>query len=98
MMNSTNEKPESLPVIAITMGDPTGIGPEVIAKALAREEVYKRCLPLVVGDVKRMETAVQITSSPMRVEQISNPAELSADRTKLYCLGVTALSSDLPFG
>jgi 4-hydroxy-L-threonine phosphate dehydrogenase PdxA len=30
-MNSTeNEKPESLPVIAITMGDPTGIGPEVI--------------------------------------------------------------------
>jgi 4-hydroxythreonine-4-phosphate dehydrogenase len=99
MMNSTeNEKPESLPVIAITMGDPTGIGPEVIAKALAREEVYKRCLPLVVGDVKRMETAVQITKSPLRVEQISDPAELTADRTKLFCLSVTALSSDLRFG
>jgi 4-phospho-D-threonate 3-dehydrogenase / 4-phospho-D-erythronate 3-dehydrogenase len=99
MMNSTeNKKPESLPVIAITMGDPTGIGPEVIAKALAREEVYKRCLPLVVGDVKRMETAVQITRLPMRVEQIRKPAELTADRTKLYCLGITALSSDLQFG
>ncbi len=92
-MNSTEkEKPESLPVIAITMGDPTGIGSEVIAKALVREGVYKRCLPLVVGDVKRMETAVQITKSPMRVEQISKPAELTADRTKLYCLGVTALA------
>ena len=98
-MNSTeNEQQESLPVIAITMGDPTGIGPEVIAKALAHKEVHERCLPLVVGDVKRMEAAIQITKSPLRVEQINDPAELTADRTKLYCLGVTALSSDLPFG
>jgi 4-hydroxythreonine-4-phosphate dehydrogenase len=98
-MNKTGSKnEESLPVIAITMGDPTGIGPEIIAKALTHPEVHERCRPLVVGDVKRMEKAIQITRSPLRVKEISNPAELKADRTKLYCIGVTALPTDLPFG
>lgn len=38
------------PIVAITMGDPAGIGPEVVLKALARPEVRKACHPLVVGD------------------------------------------------
>jgi 4-hydroxythreonine-4-phosphate dehydrogenase len=45
-----------------------------------------------------MKTAVQITKSPLRVEQIKNPDQVTTDRTKLFCLGVTALSADLPFG
>jgi 4-phospho-D-threonate 3-dehydrogenase / 4-phospho-D-erythronate 3-dehydrogenase len=98
-MNSTrNKNQKSLPVIAITMGDPAGIGPEVIAKALAHKEVHERCRPLVVGDVKRMEQAIQITKSALRVKEIGNPAELRADRTELDCIGVTALPQDLPFG
>src|SRR5258708_16375792 len=97
MSSAENGKQASLPVIAITMGDPAGIGPEVIAKALAHKEVHENCLPLVVGDLKRMETAVRITKSPFSVEQIYNPTGLKADRVKLYFLGVTALSADLPF-
>jgi 4-hydroxythreonine-4-phosphate dehydrogenase len=38
------------PVIAITMGDPAGIGPEIILKALNRSEVMEACCPLIVGD------------------------------------------------
>jgi 4-hydroxythreonine-4-phosphate dehydrogenase len=98
MNSAENEKQASLPVIAITMGDPAGIGPEVIAKALAHKEVHEKCLPLVIGDVETMETAVRITKSPLAVEQIDNAIELKADRTRLYCLGVTSLSADLPFG
>lgn len=37
------------PVLAITMGDPSGVGPEIILKALAREDVRASCAPLVVG-------------------------------------------------
>jgi len=37
------------PVIAVTMGDPAGIGPEIIAKALARAEITALCRPLVIG-------------------------------------------------
>jgi 4-hydroxythreonine-4-phosphate dehydrogenase len=98
MNGREKEKYESLPVIAITMGDPTGVGPEVIAKALAHKEVHERCLPFVVGDLQRMETAVQITKSPLQIERINGPNEIKAEPAKIYCLGVTELSPDLPFG
>lgn len=47
----------ALPLLAITMGDPSGIGPEVVLKALAHEQVYTRCRPLVVGDRRILERA-----------------------------------------
>ena len=37
------------PIIAIPMGDPAGIGPEIVAKALAREETFKIALALPRG-------------------------------------------------
>ena len=40
----------SRPIIAITMGDPAGIGPEIIMRSLAHGEVYAWCRPLVIGD------------------------------------------------
>lgn len=43
-----NEKP----IVGITMGDPAGNGPEITVKALAHEELYDRCRPIVVGDAK----------------------------------------------
>lgn len=46
---------EREPIIGITMGDPAGIGPEVIAKALLRPEIYSICSPLVIGDLTAME-------------------------------------------
>jgi 4-hydroxythreonine-4-phosphate dehydrogenase len=39
-----------LPIIGITMGDPSGIGPEIIIKALADRRIYKLCKPVVLGD------------------------------------------------
>jgi len=44
------QQKDKLPIIAITMGDPSGIGPEIIVKALSDEEVHKLCLPVIVGD------------------------------------------------
>ena len=41
------------------MGDPAGIGPEVIAKALAGREVQRLCLPLVIGSVPVMERTIK---------------------------------------
>lgn len=38
------------PIIAVTMGDPAGIGPEVVLGALATGDVYERCVPVVIGD------------------------------------------------
>src|SRR4029079_10644096 len=43
---------QSLPRIAITMGDPAGVGPEVVLKAVAEEEIQRHCLPIIVGDAQ----------------------------------------------
>ena len=49
------------PAIAITMGDPCGIGPEVVVKALADPRVYASCRPVVIGNTWAMNQAVRLT-------------------------------------
>jgi hypothetical protein len=65
----------SPPIIAITMGDASGIGPEIIMKALAREDVYAMCRPLVVGDAGRLREAGAIVGSRLRVAARATPGE-----------------------
>jgi 4-hydroxythreonine-4-phosphate dehydrogenase len=64
-----------LPIIGITMGDPAGVGPEIIIKALTDETLYRICTPVVLGDpplIKdRMETMGQRLSLN-GIEQISS--------------------------
>ena len=49
-----------LPLIAVTMGDGAGVGPEVIVPALLDGETRKRCRPVVVGDAKRLRLAATV--------------------------------------
>lgn len=51
---------DSRPIIAITMGDAAGVGPEIVLKALALDEMYVLCRPLVVGDVGVLAQARQV--------------------------------------
>jgi 4-hydroxythreonine-4-phosphate dehydrogenase len=51
---------DSRPIIAITMGDAAGVGPEIVVKALALEELYALCRPLVVGDAGVLARARQM--------------------------------------
>ncbi len=64
-------------IIGITMGDPASIGPEITAKALSDPEIYKRCKPLVVGDVSVMEEALTITglSGKLKIHGIKEVSE-----------------------
>lgn len=59
------------PIAGITMGDPAGIGPEIIAKALSRKEVYKIARPLVIGDARVIEQGVRIAGREVRVRPVS---------------------------
>ena len=58
------------PRIAITMGDPCGIGPEVVAKALASEEIHHACRPVVIGNSWVMEQAVRLTKANLQVREV----------------------------
>lgn len=48
---------DTRPLLAITIGDPAGIGPEVVLKALSHSDVYARARPLVIGDRSVLERA-----------------------------------------
>jgi len=61
------------PIVGITMGDPAGIGPEIICMALSRPEVYDLCRPLVIGDVQVLETARLLTRSPLSLSVVNAP-------------------------
>ncbi len=69
------------PLLAITMGDPAGVGPEVIAKALDHPEVWQVCQPLVVGDAYWMEQATRIVGSGRPVRAVQAPAEMEGSQS-----------------
>ena len=70
----------SLPIVAITVGDPAGIGPEIVLQAIVRSEVVARCRPLVVGPRAILDrVARQLALTPARdVEDIPvSPDEIT---------------------
>ncbi len=63
------------PILAITMGDPSGIGPEVVLEALTHPDIYDRCDPLVIGDRRILERAMTVLgNAPLRIEDAGGPA------------------------
>lgn len=63
------------PVLAVTMGDPAGIGPEIIAKVFASEMVYQKSHPIVVGHPDIMRKAVGLLGSETQVNVLSRIEE-----------------------
>jgi 4-hydroxythreonine-4-phosphate dehydrogenase len=65
----------NLPVIVIPMGDPNGIGPEIIVKALADPSIYEVCRPLVVGDAWCLARALDTTRLELLIHTVGRPSE-----------------------
>lgn len=86
------------PIIAITMGDASGIGPEIIMKALAEPAVQTMCRPLVVGDAERLRTAGAIVGSALKVESLSKAAEAHYAPDTVDCIDLKLIPKDHPFG
>jgi len=78
------------PVIAITMGDPVGIGPEIIVKTLDDPNLYRFCSPLVIGDVNVLEAAREIISSCVKIRSVERTDRI---RYRPGCIDVIGLSS-----
>jgi 4-hydroxythreonine-4-phosphate dehydrogenase len=66
--------PADPPLLAITMGDAAGTGPELITRALADDAVYALCRPLVIGDAATLERARHFTTAPVQVRAVRDPA------------------------
>jgi 4-phospho-D-threonate 3-dehydrogenase / 4-phospho-D-erythronate 3-dehydrogenase len=88
------------PIIAITMGDAAGIGPEVIVKALAHPQVYEECRPVVIGDANRLRQAQTITGAHVRIHTIAPEAVSDAGLAPgvIDCVDLALIPRDLPWG
>jgi 4-hydroxythreonine-4-phosphate dehydrogenase len=58
------------PIIAITIGDPAGIGPEVIVKALSNHIIYDMCRPFVIGESAAVQAAITLIQKPLILRSI----------------------------
>ena len=66
---------EHRPRVAITMGDAAGIGPEITVKSLADRRASEWCIPLVLGDARVLEKAMDATGVRIPLRRIATPAE-----------------------
>lgn len=63
------------PLIAIPMGDPAGIGPEIVVKSITKKEVLEVARCVVVGDKKIIEDAIEFSKVDLKVKTINKPEE-----------------------
>ena len=84
--------------IGITMGDPAGVGPEVVMKALAHAATYADARPLVIGDAKRLEQAAAIARLTLGVRSIEEPEQARFEHGTVDCIDVGLVPPGLPFG
>lgn len=63
------------PRIGITMGDPAGIGPEIICKALLEKDLYKNCCPVVIGNAEIIDYLKEKLNLIFRINKISKVSD-----------------------
>jgi 4-hydroxythreonine-4-phosphate dehydrogenase len=63
------------PIIGISMGDPAGVGPEIIVRALTRTCVHDICRPIVIGDASVIQQVQRFVDSRLQVRSISRAAD-----------------------
>ena len=69
----------SRPTVAVTIGDPAGIGPEIVARALAEPAVREQCNPVVVGDPRVMFRAMELVKGGLIVRTVGSPHGAGSD-------------------
>jgi 4-hydroxythreonine-4-phosphate dehydrogenase len=78
------------PILAITMGDAAGIGPEIIVKTLQRQEIYDMCRPLVIGE----GTIFKQLKSNLKINSINEPEQVKGEFGTIDLLDLHILDNE----
>jgi 4-hydroxythreonine-4-phosphate dehydrogenase len=95
---TSHSGPEARPVVAITMGDGAGIGPEVIVPALLDDATVNRCVPVVIGDAKRLAEAAGILGIDCDIVTVKSVADAETVPGRINVIDLDLLPADLPWG
>ncbi len=61
-----------LPILAVTMGDPAGIGPEIAAKVFGQSSVFEQCRPLLIGNAWLMQKELDLVQNGLKINVVSS--------------------------
>ncbi|GAA4067071.1 4-hydroxythreonine-4-phosphate dehydrogenase PdxA [Actinomadura miaoliensis] len=86
----------STPLIAVTMGDAAGIGPEVIVRAIPRVAEFSR--PVVIGDAARLAEAAAICGVPLTPHVVDEPEQARFAPGTVDVIDLGLIPRGLPFG
>lgn len=87
------------PIIAITMGDAAGIGPEIIVKALSHPNVYELCQPVVIGDMESLKRAAAVSGlADLTIRSIAEIKDALFEQGSIDCIDLQLLPEAVPFG
>jgi 4-hydroxythreonine-4-phosphate dehydrogenase len=74
------------PLLGVTMGDPAGVGPEIIARAFAERDVVRGSRPVVIGSAAVMREALHVVASPLHLRTVSAMSDCRGETGALECL------------
>jgi 4-hydroxythreonine-4-phosphate dehydrogenase len=77
--------------LLITMGDPGGVGPEIIARALSSPDIRKSCNPVIIGDTLIMAKALRFLRNPRKLREITSPEESEKSGKLIYIINVNTM-------
>lgn len=90
--------PDGLPIIATTMGDGAGVGPEVTVAALLAPVVLERSRPIAIGDARRLEQAAACLGLTAEIVSISRVSDALFSPGRINVIDLDLLPEDLSWG
>ncbi|MFB4419495.1 4-hydroxythreonine-4-phosphate dehydrogenase PdxA [Streptomyces sp. QL37] len=98
LARTTTPPPDRRPLVAVTMGDGAGIGPEVVMAALGDPDTVLRCRPLVIGDARRLRQAAVLVGGEDTVVAVPGPGQADWTPGRVNVVDLDLLPADLAWG
>ena len=88
----------SCPAIGITVGDPAGIGPEIVVKTLLEDGIYDVVQPVVYTDRAVLEQTVKMLGVEVELNEVGHPSEGRYEKGCIDFVECAVLKGPIPYG
>ncbi|MFL2540466.1 MAG: 4-hydroxythreonine-4-phosphate dehydrogenase PdxA, partial [Candidatus Latescibacterota bacterium] len=89
---------DSRPLIGVTVGDPAGVGPEIVIKALRDGGLRERVRPVVYADRACLQQSVEMLGVEMELNEVASPADGKDEAGVVDFVEVGSLAGPIAYG
>lgn len=93
-----HQESHGTPIVAVTMGDGAGVGPEVTVAAVVNESILAECRPIIIGDAARLRAAAKTISMTVDIRAVDDVADAVFDANTVNVIDLGLLPEDLAWG